>query len=78
MFVRNRMTANPWTVTPEQSLPEAAGLLVEHKIRHLPVVVGDRVVGVLSKGDVDAAGPVGGFSGPARNAFSVDGHRRGA
>lgn len=57
MFVRNRMTANPWTVTPDQSVPEAAGLLAEHKIRHLPVVEGDRVVGVLSKGDVRAAGP---------------------
>lgn len=57
MFVRTRMTANPWTVRPDQSLPEAAGLMIDHGVRHLPVVEGERVVGVLSKGDVDAAGP---------------------
>lgn len=57
MFVKLRMTANPFTVTPETTVPEAVALMIEHKVRHLPVVDGDRVVGVVSKGDIDAAGP---------------------
>ena len=57
MFVRSRMTANPFTVTPETTIPEAAALLVEHSIRHLPVVSDGRVVGVLSKADIARVSP---------------------
>lgn len=57
MFVRNRMTANPFTVTPENTVPEAVALMEKHSVRHLPVVEGDRVVGVLSHGDIAAASP---------------------
>lgn len=57
MFVKLRMTANPFTVGPDNTLPEAMALMDKHKIRHLPVLDGGRVVGVLSQGDIDAAGP---------------------
>jgi len=57
MFVRTRMTANPFTVTPDTTVPEASALMKQHNIRHLPVVIGSRVVGVISKGDVAAALP---------------------
>lgn len=57
MFVKLRMTANPFTVGPDNTIPEAVALMIENNIRHLPVVEGGRVVGVLSKGDIDAAGP---------------------
>lgn len=57
MFVKLRMTTNPFTVGPENTIPEAMALMAEHNIRHLPVVEHGRVVGVLSKGDIDAAGP---------------------
>jgi len=57
MFVRNRMTANPFTVTPENTVPEAAAVMAQHSVRHLPVVEGSRVVGVVSGGDIGKASP---------------------
>lgn len=57
MFVKLRMTANPFTVGPDNTLPEAMALMEQHRIRHLPVLEDGRVVGVLSQGDIDAAGP---------------------
>lgn len=57
MFVKLRMTAHPFTVTPETTLPQAMDLMNEKGVRHLPVVSEGRVVGVLAPGDIAAAGP---------------------
>lgn len=57
MFVKLRMTAHPFTVTPETTLPEAVALMEAKGVRHLPVVNEGRVVGVLAPGDIAAAGP---------------------
>jgi CBS domain-containing protein len=43
------------TVTPETSLDQAVELMRERTIRRLPVVEGDRPVGLLSLGDVAIA-----------------------
>lgn len=39
------------TVTPETSTKEAAELMAEHQIRRLPVVDGEKLVGIVSLGD---------------------------
>ena len=57
MFVRTRMTANPFTVTPESTVPQAQEIMQRHTVRHLPVVSGGKVVGVLSNSDVAGALP---------------------
>ncbi len=57
MFVKTRMTAHPFTVTPETTLPEAIELMEAKRVRHLPVVSDGRVVGVLAPSDIAAAGP---------------------
>ncbi|MCW5625398.1 MAG: CBS domain-containing protein, partial [Burkholderiales bacterium] len=57
MFVKLRMTAHPFTVTPETTLPEAIALMEDKGVRHLPVVSEGRVVGVLAPSDIAAAGP---------------------
>lgn len=57
MFVKLRMTANPFTVTPDASVPDAIEVMTTKGVRHLPVVEGDRVVGVVSDGDIAAAMP---------------------
>lgn len=57
MFVKQRMTANPYTVTPDRSIPDAQSVMDEHRVRHLPVVEGSRVVGVISRNDIAAASP---------------------
>lgn len=40
------------TLTPNQSLEEAEKLFKDHNIRHVPIVEGDRLVGVLSHTDL--------------------------
>ncbi|HZK04724.1 MAG TPA: CBS and ACT domain-containing protein [Actinomycetaceae bacterium] len=57
MFLRLRMTANPFVIGPENAIPEAIALMEERRIRWLPVVRNDVLVGVLSKGDIAKALP---------------------
>ena len=46
--VREWMTADPITVPPETTLDEASQLMLDKNFRHLPVVEGGRIVGVVS------------------------------
>ena len=46
------MTRDPLTVTPEDSIIDAAKLLVEHNIRRLPVVEGEDLVGIVTVADI--------------------------
>lgn len=57
MLVRQRMTSNPFTTRPTASVPEARDTMRTQGVRHLPVVEGARVVGVISENDIDAALP---------------------
>jgi CBS domain-containing protein len=54
MKVRELMTGNVVSVRPETPLRVAAGMLVEHRVSGVPVVMGDEVVGVLSEADIVA------------------------
>lgn len=49
---RDIMTGNPITVVPDLPVKEAAKLMVEHKIGALPVVRDDRLVGLVTEGDL--------------------------
>jgi len=50
--VREIMTSKVITVHPGQSVPECMTLMTEKRIRHLPVAEGDRLIGLLSIGDL--------------------------
>ena len=50
--IREWMTAEPITITPETSAEEAAQLMLDNGFRHLPVVEGERAVGIVSIRDV--------------------------
>jgi CBS domain-containing protein len=49
--VEEVMTPEVVTVRPETDLAEAMRLMTAHRVRHLPVVEGGKVVGVISIGD---------------------------
>lgn len=57
MFVKNQMTANPFTATPSTTVPEAHAIMETHGVRHLPVLENGKLVGVVSQGDIAAASP---------------------
>jgi CBS domain-containing protein len=45
-------TGDVVTISPDASLDEALKLLASNKVRRLPVVEGDRLVGILAQADV--------------------------
>ena len=56
LSVAEIMTAQPYTLSPDDSLAEARRMMSEHHIRHIPVVSGNGLlVGVVSQRDVLAA-----------------------
>jgi len=50
--IQKYMTTSPHTVGAEQTLAFAHGLLQEHRIRHLPVLRGGRLAGILTQRDI--------------------------
>jgi CBS domain-containing protein len=50
--VRDVVTERLVSVSPETSTREAAELMSEHQIRRLPVVENDRLIGIVSLGDL--------------------------
>lgn len=56
-MVRDWMSQNVITITPETTLPEAEQMMITHMIRRLPVVADGRLVGIVTYGDVRSARP---------------------
>ena len=50
--VREIMTEKVFSVHPDQTVHEVMTLMTEKRVRHLPVVEDDRVIGMISIGDV--------------------------
>ena len=50
--VSDIMTLDVRTITSDASVSSCMGLMTDHRIRHLPVLDGDMIVGVISIGDV--------------------------
>jgi acetoin utilization protein AcuB len=48
------MTSNPKTVSPDTDTEDALKAMLEHGFRHLPVVEGGRVIGMISMRDLAA------------------------
>lgn len=52
MKISKYMTRKLITVTPEMSVKDAFLIMRTHRVRHLPVVDGDRLVGIISDRDL--------------------------
>jgi CBS domain-containing protein len=52
MRVRDIMTSNPVTVAPEDTVDDCMKIMTHHHIRHLPVLEGPELVGIVSIGDL--------------------------
>jgi acetoin utilization protein AcuB len=57
MTVEQKMTRDVVTVTQDQSLRDAIALMQRHRIRHLPVMDSERIIGILTDRDVKRATP---------------------
>lgn len=55
MLVKKFMSSKPVTVSEETSVGEAVNLLKKHSVRHLPVVKGKKVVGLVSETELRGA-----------------------
>lgn len=53
--VREIMTEKVSFACPEDSIEECLALMTEMRLRHLPIFEGDRLIGVISIGDVGKA-----------------------
>src|SRR5688500_12189801 len=50
--VRDAMTAEVITAAPDAEIRDVMDIMTEHRIRHLPVLEGGHLVGIISIGDV--------------------------
>ena len=55
MRVREAMTPWPYTVSAEDSLSTAVDLMARKSVHQVPVLLGNRIVGILTDGDVRVA-----------------------
>jgi acetoin utilization protein AcuB len=52
MLVSQVMTPDPIAVTPLTTIDQAAQIMLQHKISGLPVVLGDKVIGIITESDM--------------------------
>lgn len=57
MYVKNKMTANPYTVEKNACVTDAIALMHEKGLKRLPVVEGKKLVGIITQTDIQTVSP---------------------
>ncbi len=57
MFVSDKMTRNPITITPDTAVTKAAAIMRSKKVNRLPVLDHGTLVGLVSDGDISRISP---------------------
>jgi CBS domain-containing protein len=52
LHVREIVSGNVVSATPRHSIEDCMRLMTENRVRHIPVLEGDKIVGVVSIGDL--------------------------
>ena len=76
--VRDWMTENPTTASPDMLLLDAYGLMAENDVRRLPVVANHELIGMVTLSDIQRAGPLsknGAYDGSASGTDGLNGGR---
>lgn len=50
--IRELMSSQIITITPEQNIGDCMSIMTERRVRHLPVMEGGKIIGIISIGDV--------------------------
>lgn len=50
--IREVMTENPYTITPDEAIDQCMQLMTDNHYRHLPVLSEGAVIGIISIGDL--------------------------
>ena len=57
MLVKDRMTLNPYTVTPDTPINDAFAIMKDHNFRRLPVVKQGKLVGIVTEKELQRVTP---------------------
>ena len=52
LTVVDLMTSEPVTISPDDTIQEAAELMLENQVSGIPVLQGDQVVGIITESDI--------------------------
>ena len=57
MYVKNRMTSNPYVISPDGNIADALELMRKNRIRRLPVVKSGKLVGIVTESQMLEVSP---------------------
>ena len=50
--VKDIMVRSVYSVSPEDSLEDASGIMIKHKVNRLPVIENNKLVGIVARSDI--------------------------
>lgn len=57
MYVKNKMTRDPYTIESDSPITDAIALMKEKNLKRVPVLKDNKVVGMLTEGDIQKVSP---------------------